>query len=238
LTNVKFERQRRRKEIFMSKYNQYAKRLDEAFRSARDEYAAAYNALAKAEQAKNDVGGWRPEKVIGEHAAKEARATAELFDAKTAFDSVRSRVWDSFNAQRAEIRAELAAEIKRDNMASPDAIDNNGLELLKSGILTPDELEALAVKYDTNPTMLRMVGKFAAEALKATADTQERAKLYAVTEAAKNGQNATLRAFDTLSTVADTCSGIRSNGKLSEPGYTVAIGAKWEELSGEAVANF
>ena len=44
----------------MSRYNTYARRLDTTFRSARDEYAAAYDNLVQARQADTDAKAWRP----------------------------------------------------------------------------------------------------------------------------------------------------------------------------------
>ena len=44
----------------MSRYNTYARRLDTTFRTARDEYAAAYDNLVQARQADTDAKAWRP----------------------------------------------------------------------------------------------------------------------------------------------------------------------------------
>lgn len=44
----------------MSRYNTCARRLDTTFRSARDEYAAAYDNLVQARQADTDAKAWRP----------------------------------------------------------------------------------------------------------------------------------------------------------------------------------
>ena len=44
----------------MSRYNTYAWQLDAAFKTARDEYAAAYDNLVQARQADTDAKAWRP----------------------------------------------------------------------------------------------------------------------------------------------------------------------------------
>ena len=40
----------------MSEFNHFAKELDAAFKAARDEYAAAYNAVEQARKAMQDAG--------------------------------------------------------------------------------------------------------------------------------------------------------------------------------------
>lgn len=69
------------------------------------------------------------------------------------------RIWPEFNRRRAELRAALEHEVHSGTLASPDAVDPNGLELLKSGILSADDYYSLVDKYDDNPTMLRLVAK-------------------------------------------------------------------------------
>ena len=44
----------------MSRYNTYARQLDAAFKTARDEYAEAYSSLEQARQADTDAKAWKP----------------------------------------------------------------------------------------------------------------------------------------------------------------------------------
>ena len=45
----------------MSKYNEYAQRLDVAFKTAREEYMEAWNQLQAAQKANTDAQAWRAE---------------------------------------------------------------------------------------------------------------------------------------------------------------------------------
>lgn len=134
-----------------------------------------------------------------------------------------------FEGRRNEPRAALAAAIKAENTATPDGIDQNGLELLKSGILTADDMESLVSKYDGNPTMLRLAGKYAkemADTMKDPSDAPARARLYGICAAVKDGEGRAMRAFDTLVSIADRC--------INNP----LIADKWEQLTENAVEDF
>lgn len=222
----------------MSKYNGYAKRLSEAFVTAQREYTDAWEKLQKAEKERSDAQQWRQEKYIGENAARKARAEADYLAAKVEFEATSSRVWDEMNDKRRELRVELQRETKADGLANPDAIDPNGLELLKSGVLTPDDYCGLVDKYDSNPTMLRLVGRYAQEAAEnLTDDRTARGALLQVAVVCKNGQSSVMRAWDSLSSIVDYCSG-QAHGRKGTPGHVVSMSKWWEELSREAVENF
>ena len=60
---------------------------------------------------------------------------------------------------------------KRRRKTVPLTMDSNALELLKSGVLTSDDYAAFMEKYDSNPTMLKLLAHYAAEAAKATETT-------------------------------------------------------------------
>ena len=49
----------------MSKYNEYAQRLDVAFKTAREEYMEAWNQLQAAQKAERDAQAWRAETFRG-----------------------------------------------------------------------------------------------------------------------------------------------------------------------------
>ena len=64
-----------------TKYNSYAQRLDIAFKAARDEYAAAYNAVEQARKAMQDAG---------QDALKRQIATLQLQETERKCDRKRS----------------------------------------------------------------------------------------------------------------------------------------------------
>ena len=140
----------------MSEFNIFAKRLDEAFRKSCSEYNAAFHALECAQQASRDANAWRLGDSAEEKQVRTARAALKLHDAEATFNEVSARVWDNFKATRHTIRAELEQAVRTADIVNPDAINNNALELMKSGVMTSDDYAAFVKKYGNNPTMLRL----------------------------------------------------------------------------------
>ena len=224
----------------MSKYNEYAQRLDVAFKTAREEYMEAWNQLQAAQKAERDAQAWRAETYRGENDLRRQRAKAELLEAEHTFKATESRVWAEFDRQKEAIRRELESDVRASSTVDPDAIDANALELLKSGILTADDVFSLVNKYDANVTMLRLISKHAKElADDKNTDAKTRGQLYVLCSQIGNGKNSTMRNFSDLVEISNYCSGRGGGGtQRTTPAHTVAMAGKWEELSGNAVVNF
>lgn len=222
----------------MSQFNIYARKLDTAFKEARSEYNTAFRALQEAQQASRDANAWRPGDSAEEKQVRTARAALKLHDAEATFNEVSARVWGDFKTTRRTIRAELEQEVRAANLANPDAIDSNALELLKSGVLTSDDYAAFMEKYDSNPTMLKLLAHYAAEAAKATDSRREAATLNAISIDFQIGQSAVLRAFDDICKISDYCRGEKHAGDQIRPEHAVNMSSRWEELTSEAVENF
>ena len=132
------------------------------------------------------------------------------------------------------MRGELAAEIESAYSVDPAQLDNNTLELLKSGILSGSEYAKLlnAAQAAGNPTMVRLIGKYAQDAADAAAtkygqSDRAAAELRAVAYQSKaNTGSAHLEAFDYLADVYRRCT--------NNP----AMIGHWDELTAEAVQNF
>lgn len=212
----------------MSKYNRYAKDLDSAFRAARQEYAEAWSKFQAAKDARGQGD-----------AMQRQRAELKYQQAELDFKEEETRIWPEFNRRRAELRSQLERELRGDNVANPDEIDPNGMELLKSGILSTDDFYSLVEKYDDNPTMLRFVARYAKEAADNMDKTQanDRGALYQLYQVCSQGQGRTMRAWDDLSRIADYCSG-QTRDRRDTPTHTISMGKRWEQLAGESVVNF
>lgn len=224
----------------MRQYNKYAQRLDVAFKTAREEYMEAWNQLQAAQKAERDAQAWRAETYRGENDLRRQRAKAELLEAEHTFKATESRVWAEFDRQKEAIRRDLESDVRASSTVDPDAIDANALELLKSGILTADDVFSLVDKYDSNITMLRLISKTAKElADDKNTDAKTRGQLYVLCSQIGNGKNSTMRNFDDLVEISNYCSGRGGGGtQRTTPAHTVAMAGKWEELSGNAVENF
>lgn len=155
----------------MSKFNSYAKKLDEQARVAFKAYRDAEAAYKKAEQKAREYPQ-RNGMVNADYAAKSARAQADFLEAKQAYETAR-RTFRESDTQFNAMRRELAAAIDDAYSADPAQLDTATLELLKSGILTGSEYAKLLeqAKAASNPTMVRMIGRYAGEAAKARGES-------------------------------------------------------------------
>lgn len=223
----------------MTKYNVYAKQLDAAFRTARDEYAKSYAELQAAQQANEDAGAWRPDDDAANKQLRVATTALELNKAEAAFKITETKVWPAFDAKCKELRKELEKDVQKDGLANPDAIDANTVELLKAGVLTVEDYYSLAERYEGNSTMLRLLGKYALDESIASGDIKEAAALRMLSDNCKNGAGAVLRAWNELEGLASYCSGRGGNrNAATSPDMVVSMGKWWEELAGQVIENF
>lgn len=223
----------------MSRYNTYARQLDAAFRTARDEYAEAYSSLEQARQADTDAKAWRPNDTAEDKQLRTATAALDLSKAEAEFKIADGRIWPSFDAKCKELRRELEKDVQKDSLANPDAIDANALELLKSGALTVEDYSAFSEKYSGNSTMLKLVAKYALEASEKTDDVEDAAALRILSDNCKTGMGTVLRAWNELEGVASYCSGRGGSSRsVTTPEHIISMGKWWEELAGQAIEAF
>lgn len=214
----------------MSEFNHFAKELDAAFRTARSEYAAVYDELNKAKENAS---------AAGLDAVKKQIATLQLQEAEKKMRQETGRIWSVFDAKAAELRSALEKEVQASKCVDPTAVDAAGVELMKSGILTPDDYYSLAEKYDGNVTMLRLLSKYAADAATDADNRKDRVALTVLSQECASGTGKTLKAWDDLMATVNYCSGRGGNGsKRQTPGVVERMGEWWDQLSGEIIENF
>ena len=85
----------------MSQYNQYAKKLDNAFKTARDEFSTAYNNWQKAKQDNDAAQAWREETYKGENELRRQIAKADLLRAEQALRETETRIWANCDREKA-----------------------------------------------------------------------------------------------------------------------------------------
>jgi hypothetical protein len=223
----------------MSRYNTYARQLDAAFRSARDEYAAAYDNLVQARRADTDAKAWRPNDTAEDKQLRTATAALNLSKAEAEFKIADGRIWSEFDMKCKELRKELEKDVQKNSLANPDAIDANALELLKSGALTVEDYYSFAERYESNATMLRVISKYALDASENADDAQSAAALRILSDNCKTGMGTVLRAWSELEGVASYCSGRGGSSRTAiDPTHIISMGKWWEELAGQAIENF
>ena len=223
----------------MSRYNTYARQLDAAFRSARDEYAAAYDNLVQARRADTDAKAWRPNDTAEDKQLRTATAALNLSKAEAEFKIADGRIWSEFDMKCKELRKELEKDVQKNSLANPDAIDANALELLKSGALTVEDYYSFAERYESNATMLRVISKYALDASENADDTKDAAALRILSDNCKTGMGTVLRAWNELEGLAGYCSGRGgSRNAPTSPDFAISMGKWWEELAGQVIENF
>ena len=112
-------------------------------------------ALSKLEAVKAGCKGMKDKELAGTTLREAERTYTETIS--TAEEKARQAYTD--------LRKELADKVRFDSLANPDDVDTNALALLKSDILKPDDLAALALRYAKNPTMLRLIANHAQKCL-------------------------------------------------------------------------
>lgn len=138
------------------KINEYASTIFTEIQNAEEEYHEAEAERNKFKLPSGDA----------EYMAKAARAMANFELAKAELNNIKLTIPGKVNDTLSQLRSEYKAEIEKELGANAADINMQQLELLKSGIMKPDEYTAMFNKAasEKNATMLRMIGKYASEA--------------------------------------------------------------------------
>ena len=216
----------------MSKFNSYARKVNDIATAAFEEYRKTEQAYKKAEEQARQYPQ-RQGMVNAEYAAKSARAQADFLEARQAFETARRKFRDS-DTQFKGMRKELEAAINDAYSADPAHLDANTMELLKSGIMTSHDYNKLLeqARADNNPTMVRIIGKYADNAAKARGEKygQNDHEAQALRATVYNSKTYTgddrLEAFDTMVNVYHRCT------------KNPAMIDKWDGLLGETIEAF
>lgn len=216
----------------MSNYNHLARALDSAYKAARDEYAAGYQ---KKELAKETLKDKQAAFKNGKASELDVhRAKLAVNEAEDEFREMSARVWKDFKRHRDDLRDTLETNLTASTTARPEDVDNNALELMKSGVLTPSDYVAFAEKYDGCQTMLNLIGRYAKEAADATTGA-DAATLRGVVVACQNPKTAILQKWDEIAEAQNRFCGDRDN---VTPQTVISMGEKWDEVLGDAIASF
>lgn len=212
----------------MSDFRKYAVRVNDLAMETREAARKIEKEYQRAEAARVQYpqrGGM----VTADYAVKSARAEADYQEAKEARRAWRNNKPAEIALKLADIRAELKAAIDDAFAADPAALDAPTLELLKSGILKPEEYQRLMNGNAGNPTMMRLIGRYADRDAAAVAEKNgihdpAAMELRAVSYQAKNvGGDVYLQNFDVLSDV------------LTRSVRSGAMWDQWEALTGEII---
>mgnify|MGYP005763287213 CR=1 FL=1 len=137
---------------------EFLDKINDKYKAHRAEYERLNELFNRnVEEWKKEVArGWSNQQM-----QKEARAKheAEQSEIKNALEELRRTASTDFE----NILAEADDVFGRYNRATGDKLDLATVELLKSGILSDNEIKALAKDFEGNVAMLRIIGKYAEE---------------------------------------------------------------------------
>ena len=211
----------------MSRFNSYAKRMNEIANAAFAEYREKEAAVKSAESRCNAYP--RRNGADPAYMAKAARAEADLCEARNAFDQMRRHLFDDKRREIAAVRAELEKAVFDAFAADPKAVDMNTLALMNSGILTAAEYNRLidASTAAGNHTMVRLLAQSAKDRADKVndSDTAREYRLVAQKGKGANGHEY-MEAFDFLTSTFNRCE------------RNFALTGKWDELTADVVENF
>lgn len=225
----------------MSKYNIYAKKLDAAFRDAQEAYAAEVAKLNAAQKARDNAFAWSSERAQGiaaslEQAERQA-VTIALQAAKEAFAKAARQIVDNYRVSVESLKQELSEAVDAANLVDPAAVDSSALALLNSGIMTAADYRHMLERFSDNPTMCRMIGKYAGDAAVAARDNrQESAALRAVhIEAGRDSYSV----IDTFNALADASIRYMGASSPERHEFSQQMQAHWDDGDiREAIDNF
>jgi len=134
--------------------------LNDIYTETRNQYTALNDGVVKAEKQLEKA----QEKARGGDNIAQARLEVARADLREAQDERRNayrKMMDGYNARVKELRGQFADHLNKHYAASPDKLDTATMQLLGSGICTPDELVSLVERHKECPTMVRIIGSYA-----------------------------------------------------------------------------
>lgn len=201
----------------MSKFNTYARRLDETAKKHFTEFSEASAALNKAQEARK----------FATTEAEKARREGDLIEAKEKYDATMSTWAERGERALRDLRGELEAAIAAAFVVNPADVNQNVATLLDSGICSSADFERLLKDAD-NSTMQRLIlSHIEKTATSPDVDPAERRALNVLLHDGQGSMGgAMLENFDALGGVFHRC--------LRNPSMI----PRWDDLTADAIENF
>ena len=212
----------------MSKFNEYARKVNAIARAAMDGYKEAADKAHKADTRYNETVSRYRGSSSPEAAAAIARAKADMLEAQQEKRQAQAFMQKEINSVQA-VGRELKAAVAAAFTADGSQVDMATVELLKSGILKSDEYVSLynAAQNSGNHTMMRLIGKYAGEAAPNAPTNEKEAQLRQIENLSRNAMGGQyLAAFDMLQ---DAYSRTANNPSMID---------SWDMLTAETIENF
>lgn len=148
----------------MSMFNRFAVDADLIAKKAFEQYRKAETALENAEQKANEYPEIFGQPQSDDYLMKSKTAKVELLKAQEGLKIAQATFRNHMNELN-DMRANLVKAIETEYGVTPSDVDQNTMELLKSGMLTAKDFERLMenAKKSGNHTMVHMIAKYAGE---------------------------------------------------------------------------
>ncbi len=217
----------------MSKYNHFAKRLNDLFHETAAEYKALVDTVEAAEREVQQYPAHHNSPVSE---AKKMAAIAALNAAKEVFRHGVNDLFARYEQGVNDLTVEIEKAVQGECVAKPADIDSNALELLKSGIMTVSDFSAMVDQYSSNATMSRLILKYADEQRQTMTEAAERQQMTAVTMRAKANSTGEASGWGELASAARIYSGAREPMRTK---YVQDMQKRWDSPEIQAaIDNF
>ena len=151
--------------------------------------------------------------------------------AQDAYNSGMTKLREDTRSAIASIRAELEKHVKSFYAATPDKLDTATMDLLKTGILTKQEMVSLAEANRGNPVMLRVIGSFIKPDFTDNSESGRALRMLKTKIDGIGNGEAELDGFDGLATWASKA---LSGNRIA----TNAYHSRWENVCADIEAKF
>lgn len=217
----------------MSKYNEYARKLDEAFRKAQEEYESIVAVLDNARERAKKYSN-KPRDAVSR--AEYEAAQKSLARAKETFKQKAYAICERYEAEVNRLTDSLTKAVKAGGSVNPSEVDANALELLKSGIMTAADCESMMEQFKDNRTMKRLIAEYAQTAQPNGLDRAEATALRSIALNTVQEDNALLTTWKELSDASKIYLGSRSPTHVN---YVKDMQAHWDDDGiRDGIANF
>lgn len=191
----------------MSRFNSYAKKLEELTFNTVNAIKDAEKKLKDAEEHLKEY----PERfgmVDASYQREHLKRKIELSEAKEKFEKVKKDAPKAFNAEVSELRRKLKVELDDYFAIDASKLQPEVVSFLESGILNVNDYSKLmdVAVSEGNVSMIRLIADRAEKYANSIQDARERATLKVIASKVNNYKpEAYMTAFDGIASVSDRC---------------------------------
>lgn len=204
------------------KLTDYMKKVEKIYKDAAPEYIKMAKHYAALEQSRAALPMDRDLTAEGKQKRMKAIET-EMANLKAKMDQYAADT----DSQALKVRQDVESRFYSQFYATPDALDMQTIELLKSGILNDTELKTIAANFKGNATMQRICAKYMEQSSNPDVQRMGRAMQYMP-------QDTHMQCLDSVIVAGRACVGI---GTQSGPSGAEAFLNRFDHMTADAYAK-